>query len=206
MKKLSLFLSLAAFVFLVGCSDNDSKKEETTPEESVVKEESPSTDKKTETKSETETITKTETDTTTTDSGTNLAEDFTLYIDEIILLAPEEDRIIGLYDGVTGTNYTNDEVLYNTLFDEIVPSYREFVVELESIMPQNERIRELHELYIDAANIQYNSFTLMLSALEEQDMDKVTEANQGLDKARALLRDWLYEVEAISVETGVSLQ
>ncbi|MFC7687798.1 hypothetical protein [Ureibacillus sp. GCM10028918] len=194
MKRLSLFLSLVTFVFLVGCSDTDSKKETTATEEPVVKEESSATEEK----SQTETV--------TSDSEADLADDFTIYIDEVILLAPEEDRIIGLYDSVTGANYTSDEVLYNTLFDEIVPSYREFVVELESIMPKNTRIRELHELYIDAANIQYNSFTLMLSALEEQDMDKVTQANQGLDEARALLRDWLYEVEAISVETGVGLE
>lgn len=198
MKSRLLSLSLVAFVFLVGCSDTDSKQEETTTEESVVKEESSAIDIKSETKAEIST--------TDPDSASNLAQDFTLYVDEIILLAPEEDRIIGLYESVTGTNYTSDEKLYNTLLDEIVPSYREFVVELESIMPKNTRIRELHELYIDAANIQYNSFTLMLSALEEQDMDKVTQANQGLDEARALLRDWLYEVEAISVETGVSLQ
>lgn len=204
MKRLSLFLSLVAFVFLVGCSDIGSKKEETTTEESVVKEEPSSTDKESETESETKTVT--EPETVTSDSEANLAQDFTIYLDEIILLAPEEDRIIGLYDSVTGVNYTDDEILYSTLFDEIVPSYRQFVLELESIMPKNTRIRELHELYIDAANIQYNSFTLMLSALEEQDMDKVTQANQGLDDARALLRDWLYEVEAISVETGVSLQ
>lgn len=198
MKSRLISLSLVAFVFLVGCSDTDSKKEETTTEESIVKEESSTTDIKPERK--------TEISTTDLDSASNLAQDFTLYVDEIILLAPQEDRIIGLYESVTGTNYTSDEKLYNTLFDEIVPSYREFVVELESIMPKNTRIRELHELYIDAANIQYNSFTLMLSALEEQDMDKVTQANQGLDEARALLRDWLYEVEAISAETGVSLQ
>lgn len=196
MRRPILSLSLVAFAFLVGCSDTDSKKEEVTTDGSVGKEE----------RSVTEKTAKLEPGTVTSHSQSALEEEFKIYVEEIILLAPEENRIIGLYESVTGANYSNDEVLYNTLFDEIVPSYRQFVVELESIMPKNTRIRELHELYIDAANIQYNSFTLMLSALEEQDMDKVTQANQGLDEARALLRDWLYEVEAVSVETGVSLQ
>lgn len=189
MKRLSLFLSLVTFIFLVGCSDSDAKKEKEAP---VVTEEPATTDKK----SETETPTQ----------ETDLTQDFTNYIDEIILLAPEEDRIIGLYDSVTGLNYTNDEVLYYTLLDEVIPSYRQFVTEIESIMPKNPRIRDLHELYIEAANTQYNSFTLMISAIEHQDMDTMTQANQGLDQARTLLRDWLYEVEAISVETGVRIQ
>lgn len=194
MKRYSFFLSLVAFIFLVGCSDSNSKKENT--EKPIVQEETSATDNKTETELVTETSTK----------EVDLAEDFKNYIDVIVLLAPEEDRIIGLYESVTGVNYTNDEVLYYTLFDDVIPSYGQFIVELESIMPKNPRIRDLHELYIEAANIQYNSFTLMISAIEKQDMDTMTQANQGLDQARALLRDWLYEVEAISVETGVNIQ
>ena len=195
MKKLSLLLSLVAFVFLIGCSDKDSKKE-TTTDEPVLTEEPTTTDKETET----------ETETAPTNPDFDLAQDFTSYIDQIILLAPEEDRIISLYDSVTGVNYVNDEILYYTLFDEVLPSYRQFIVELELIMPKNPRIRDLHEIYIEGANTQYNAFTLMISALEKQDMDTMTQANQGLDQARALLRDWLYEVDTISAETGVSLQ
>ncbi|HWK23125.1 MAG TPA: hypothetical protein VNS08_08855 [Ureibacillus sp.] len=196
MKRLSLFLSLFIFVFLVGCSDSDSKKQNQT-EEPIETEEVNTTDKK----SEVDSVTNIK----PSNSETDLAEDFASYIDEIVLLAPEEDRIINLYDSVTGLNYTNDEELYYTLLDEVVPSYRQFIIELEAITPQNPRIRELHEVYIEAANIQYNSFTLILSAIEKQDMDTMTEANQGLDQARSLLRDWLYEVDAISNETGVSL-
>ncbi|HCG4535913.1 hypothetical protein [Ureibacillus chungkukjangi] len=195
MKRLSLFLSLFAFVFLVGCSEKDSKKE-TTTEEPVVTDEPTTTEEETETETETE----------PSNPDLDLAMEFTNYIDQIILLAPEEDRIISLYDSVTGVNYVNDEILYYTLLDDVLPSYRQFVVDLESIMPKNSRIQELHELYIEGANTQYNAFTLMVSAIEKQDMDTMTQANQGLDQARALLRDWLYEVDAISIETGVSIQ
>ena len=176
-------------MFLVGCNDSDSKKDNT---ETEVKEETTITDKKTEAETST--------------PQADLEQDFTNYIEEIVVLAPEEDRIIGLYASVTGLNYTNDEVLYYTLYDEVIPGYRQFIVELEAIMPKNPRIREMHEVYIEAANMQYNAFTLMVSAIETQDMEKMTEANKGLDEARALLRDWLYEVDAISAETGVSLE
>ncbi|RHW36179.1 hypothetical protein D1B33_11100 [Lysinibacillus yapensis] len=197
MKK-RLFLSLLPFVFLVGCTN--SPKEEEEPK-TVVKEES----KETQSVSG-ENKTSTETETASSIPEENLADSFSAYLDDISVLAPEEARIIELYDGVTGVNYTNDDVLYTALLDEIIPAYRDFVAELESIMPQNPQIRELHEVYIEAANIQYNSFIVMVSALEEQDSDKITEANQGLDQARKLLRDWLYEVESIASETGVALQ
>lgn len=46
----------------------------------------------------------------------------------------------------------------------------------------------------------------MIDALEEQDGNKIAEANQGLDEARQLIRQWLYGVEDLSAKTGVSLE
>lgn len=96
--------------------------------------------------------------------------------------------------------------MYYTLVDEVLPGYRQFVVDLEAIRPKNQEIRDLHELYIDAANVQYNAFVIMIDALEEQDGNKIAEANQGLDEARQLIRQWLYGVEDLSAKTGVSLE
>ncbi|RNC97552.1 hypothetical protein [Lysinibacillus halotolerans] len=203
MKRLLLFLSMVTFVFLVGCSTSDSKEES---KES--KNEETTTETKTDSKIETETKTDTSSNSETTAPSTDeeFAQAFSDYLDEMMLLAVEEERIIGLYDSVTGVNYTNDEVLYYTLLDEVIPGYRQFVADLEAIMPENKEIQALHEKYIEAANIQYNSFTLMISAIEQQSMDTMTEANQGLDEARRLLREWLYQVDEFSIKAGIPLE
>ncbi|MBD8026772.1 hypothetical protein H9636_08880 [Ureibacillus sp. Re31] len=209
MKRLLLFLSMVTFVFLVGCSNSDSKEES---KES--KSEETTSETKTDTKTETETKTENETDTdnasntetTAPSTDDEFAQAFSDYLDEMMLLAVEEERIIGLYDSVTGVNYTNDEVLYYTLLDEVIPGYRQFVADLEAIMPKNAEVQALHEKYIEAANIQYNSFTLMISAIEQQSMDTMTEANQGLDEARRLLREWLYQVDEFSIKAGIPLE
>ena len=46
----------------------------------------------------------------------------------------------------------------------------------------------------------------MITALEEQDRNKMAEANQGLDEARALIREWLYGIEDLSAKTGINLE
>lgn len=190
-------------MFLVGCSTSDSKEES---KES--KNEETTTETKTDSKIETETKTGTSSNSETTAPSTDeeFAQAFSDYLDEMMLLAVEEERIIGLYDSVTGVNYTNDEALYYTLLDEVIPGYRQFVADLEAIMPENKEIQALHEKYIEAANIQYNSFTLMISAIEQQSMDTMTEANQGLDEARRLLREWLYQVDEFSIKAGIPLE
>lgn len=205
MKKLLLFLAFATFVFLVGCSNSNSQEDiEKQAVEEPSKTENP---KNTDEASNTEQSENTEpTSSTSSSNSEELSQAFTEYMNEIVLLAPEEERIIGLYDSVTGVNYVNDEMIYNTLLNDVIPSYRQFIIDLEAIMPKNQEIRELHEMYIEAANIQYNSFTLMISALEEQNVDTITEANQGLDEARRILRDWLYGIEDLSQKTGVSLE
>lgn len=205
MKKLLLFLAFATFVFLVGCSNSNSKEdvqEQAVEEQSKTESQDTSNESKNSEQSEdTEPL-----NSNSTSSNEDLSQAFTEYMDEIVLLAPEEERIIGLYDSVTGVNYVNDEMIYNTLLNDVIPSYRQFIIDLEAIMPKNKEIRELHEMYIEAANIQFNSFTLMISALEEQDVNTITEANQGLDEARKILRDWLYGIEDLSQKTGVSLE
>lgn len=199
MKKLLLFVFVSSLMFLFGCSAFFGSKE--VPATPVTSSEQPI---KTE---ETKTIeTPKITEPTINNSNDNLADAFTSYMDEIFLLAPEEDRLISLYGSVTGDNYTDDATMYYTLVDEVLPGYRQFVVDLEAIRPKNQEIRDLHELYIDAANVQYNAFVIMIDALEEQDGNKIAEANQGLDEARQLIRQWLYGVEDLSAKTGVSLE
>ncbi|TSI11029.1 hypothetical protein [Lysinibacillus sp. BW-2-10] len=213
MEKLLLFLSIVTALFLVGCSSLI-PKEDTTP---VVKEEQTSKTEETSKTNEGSSIGNNVGDTTkeesppkaepaTSNNDEDLAQAFSDYLDEVVLLAPEEDRLIGLYDSVTGANYQNDEIMYYTLLDDIVPGYRQFVVDLEAIMPSHPDVRAIHETYIDAANIQYNAFVLMLSALEEQDRNTMAEANQGLDEARQLIRDWLYGIEDLSAKTGIALE
>ncbi len=121
-----------------------------------------------------------------------------------MLLANEEVRIIDAYGSVSGTNYVNDSIMYEALYYEVVPSYTEFVRALEEIDSNNEVIRDLHAIYVEAATIQLGAFTVMISALEEQSTDLVELANQGLTEASALISDWQAQVQVLSVQTGVS--
>lgn len=134
----------------------------------------------------------------------DLAVAFQAYIDEIILLAPEEGRIIEAYGSVSGDNYVNDSIMYDELYNNVVPSYAEFVITLEGISSDNEIISDLHSLYVEAATIQLGAFTVMITALEEQDRDLVQMANQGLSEASSLISEWQAQVQVLSVQTGVS--
>jgi hypothetical protein len=122
----------------------------------------------------------------------------------VIPLADDELEIINLYSNHTGENFTSDEDLYNVLLDEVIPRYTEFEKSMNALFPKTDTIRKLHQSYLDAISIQHNAFTTMLSALENQDMSQITDANNKLSEARKLIRDWNYQAEDIKKEYSIS--
>lgn len=190
MKKLFAYLSFLSIVFLVGCGVFNSE-ETISPVEPV---KVPVAEEPIET---------VESIPDTPASSDNLELAFAEYLDAVGQFAAQEEYVIGVYSSVTGENYVDDETMYYALLDEVIPGYRQFTTNLETIMPTHPQVRELHEKYIEAANLQYGAFTLMLSALEAGDAQTMQEANAMLDEARRLLREWLYEVEDFSAQTGI---
>lgn len=108
---------------------------------------------------------------------------------EIVPLDAEEKKILDAYDSVTGDNYTNDEDLMNVL-EDITLEYKTLTEKIENIQAKTSEVKSLHELYIAASNNQYNAFLQIAAAIEQQDANLVTEANEKLDAARKSMRDF----------------
>ncbi len=133
-------------------------------------------------------------------------DDLITYInDDIPAVFELEAKAIGSYDRVTGVNYTDDFVLYDALNNEIIPTYNEFIKELEAIEMETDELRNIHEGYIKGANIQYNAFVKMVTALEEQDRQLIEEANSMLDQARKHMRDYQADIKKLAKEHDVEL-
>lgn len=125
-------------------------------------------------------------------------DDLEEYVNEGILpLMSDEEEILSLYGSVTGNNYTDDYVLYETIQSDIIPKYQNFITAIEDIRPKTSEVRELHEIYIKASNDQYNAMIMILDAIEYQDHGVIKEANEKLDGARRLMRDFQYELEEL---------
>jgi biopolymer transport protein ExbB/TolQ len=129
-----------------------------------------------------------------------LEEELDKYKDDMKSLAQLETNAVNAYDNVIGENYKDDYTTFAVIEGEVIPKYRKFIDELEKIKPEHEKVRNLHEIYIEAANNQLNAFVTILAAIEQQDYELVTEANKGLESARKLIRDWEYELKSLEKE------
>ena len=135
-----------------------------------------------------------------------ISDDLLDYINKYIpKIADKEAKALDLYESVRGENYTDDETMYYTIKNEVIPAYRDFIDELEPISGKlkTAEVREVHEKYIEAANTQFTGFMLILSALENQDFNEMAKANEKLDKAKKLLREYQTELEELCEENNV---
>ena len=186
MKKASILIgvSIASMLALTGCgSESTNEKVETarTVEKAVEKPEVQKSD--------------------------TVKDDLLSYMNESMpSLAEQEAVVIALYDSVSGPNYTDDETMYNKILEEVIPKYGDFITNLEEVKVETEELRNIHENYIEAVNIQNSGFVTILSALEEQDLDKMNKANEKLSEARKMMRDYQTQLQALAEENDVIIE
>ena len=119
---------------------------------------------------------------------------------------PLENKAVESYQSVTGTNYTSDQILYNTLNQDVLPMYVEFVKELKAIHPGTKEVQDIHSQYIKAASLQYNAFIKMGEALDEEDQSKVKEVNGMLEEARKIMSQYMNSLEKLADKHHLTLE
>ena len=108
------------------------------------------------------------------------------------------------YSSVTGDNYKNDKTTYDELTKEIIPNSKKLTEQAEEITPNTEEVRSLHELFISATNNDYSAFLIIESALETQDVSKVSAGNDKLDAGRKDMRDFGAKLKALETKYNVA--
>jgi hypothetical protein len=61
---------------------------------------------------------------------------------------------------------------------------------LENIRPKGKELGDIHELWLSGWKTQIGAFNLMLSAIEASDRARFVDANDRLEKAQLLFRDF----------------
>jgi len=133
-----------------------------------------------------------------------IQDDLMNYVNSEMTTAFElEATAVSAYDQVSGINYTDDVTMYDALVITVIPTYNEFIKELNSVPIDTEELRAVHEKYIEGADLQYNAFVKIVRALETQDPLLIEEANGMLEEARSLLREYQNEIDKLAEEHNV---
>ena len=117
-----------------------------------------------------------------------------------------EENSINEYNKVTGQNFAGDSKLYSVLKSKVIPDYTEFISKLKDIKISTSELAQIHQIYIDASNLQLEAFNLILKAIDNQDSSYITEANKKLDEARSKLTIYRNELFEIAEKYNVQIK
>lgn len=133
-------------------------------------------------------------------------QDLLNYINvEMPKVATLESEAVTAYASISGENYQNDSIMYYTITETVIPKYEEFYSILKSINPATEEVAALHKEYVHAAANQLGGFKLILEAIEKQDTNIITQANEDLAEGRAMLKLWRADLDSACAKHHVVL-
>jgi hypothetical protein len=138
----------------------------------------------------------------------NVQSDLITYFNEYLpSVIDYENTATAAFGSVSGENYTDDLTMSKMLTGTVIPNYRKLVEELNEFPAKlkTAEVRELNAKYREAAETTMNGFLMLENILDNQNADKVEEANSILEKGRLLAEKWVAEFQSVCEENDVQL-
>ena len=117
-----------------------------------------------------------------------------------------EETAVSAYEGVSGSNYTDDQTMHDALVNEVMPNYSKLLENLKSANIQTDEVKAVHEHFIKGAEVQLKAFETIIDGLEKQDSGLIEEANGMLDEAVVHIDEYLKELNKLAEEHDVEWQ
>ena len=135
-----------------------------------------------------------------------IQDDLINYINvELPKISDLEDGVVEGYGSVSGNNFVDDYTTYTEISDNVLPLSLQLIEEAENISLETKEVREVHEKLIDSYTTNQSAMELLVAAIDTEDYDLITQANEKFDAARKLQREFNAELEDLCEEHDVEL-
>ncbi len=127
---------------------------------------------------------------------------------DVAALGVAEEAFLNSYASVTGDNYTDDETMYVELTENTIILARELSNLATDIAGEitDTEILEVHKIYMNASNKYLTAMGEIISALEAQDYEKISVANETLGEANNLMIDFAPALKTLAEANGVIIE
>lgn len=133
-------------------------------------------------------------------------DDLINYINvELPKISDLEDGVVEGYGSVSGENFIDDYTTYTELSDNVIPLSLELIDEAESLSLETKEVREIHEKLIESYTTNQSAMELLIAAIDSEDYNLITQANEKFDAARKLQREFNAGLKDLCEEHNVEL-
>ncbi|MDP5273586.1 hypothetical protein [Chengkuizengella axinellae] len=127
----------------------------------------------------------------------SLEEDFLDFHGRWILIQDEEEELVmSLFESVTGENFQNDEILYETLTQEIIPRhtlYQQIYSNINYKHFDTEEVQDLVNNYQNALGSRLGAFNLLKKGIEQNDEELKNRAYESIGSSIETIEEF-YEI------------
>jgi len=135
----------------------------------------------------------------------DIAKDLAKYVNQGLLEREElERKPLEAYSGVIGTHYKNEQEVYETLKNKVIPIYERFFNELRGINPNEEDVKRVHGKYVRGAERLLNGFKMKMRGIENKDERMILGANEMIEQGSAEIQQWREELLSLCSQHGVA--
>ncbi len=127
---------------------------------------------------------------------------------DLAKLGEAEAAFMESYASVSGDNYTDDATMLAEFSENTVILARklsDLATEMSGEITDTD-VLNVHKIYMNGSSKFLSALTTMIAALENQDYEKMTAANESINEANNLMLEYSTAVKALAEENGVVLE
>ena len=122
-------------------------------------------------------------------------------------LSALESSMLNSYNSVSTDNYTDDETMYNEIKNNTIVYARDLQSKAFEIAAgiKSEKVKDLHDLYIDFASGYFSAMGYLLTGLENSDREYVLKCNECITEANKAVSQFREDIVSLMEELNVEI-
>lgn len=124
--------------------------------------------------------------------------------EELPAAKAEHDRAVATYNAYFAEGSEQDlDAFKASLQDSAIPTMESCIAAIQEIEVETEEVRELKTAYLESVQKEYEAMKMVVSAIEGQNADYLTQADSLISEAATRMQDYQTKLQAIADEQGI---
>jgi len=142
----------------------------------------------------------------TTDTKNVLKEDIVEFVNtELPAIKDKRDTAIGIYNSYFSSESKDLKTFLSDLNTKALPGMEEYITELSAIEVATSEVSNLKDLYLQSSRKQYEAMVLVVSAIEGENPNYLSQADSLIAESEALLIQFDSQLKLLSSENNITI-
>lgn len=125
--------------------------------------------------------------------------------EELPAIKEQRDSAIGIYNSYFANENPDVEAFKQSLKNDAIPGMEKYLENLNAIETSTEPVTELKSIYCQSAQRQYDAMKMVLSALEGENAEYLTQAQNLVGESEEFMKQYKDKLNSIASENDITI-